>query len=204
LETMRDKLLGGVPRPTATGMRLLGLLEDGVLGRVRRDGVTAGALVGLALPLRGMRLGVTITEGILGGVEPKTLAIGEAFHLGRASTGIRPPVPVPGLVLVRATELLFDLGVKIGTCKRLVLEEDDVVDDTERLRAVGLTTLPLLAEGGGREDTRFPDRIDDARDDVCPVGETAPCVKVAEVVVVELLPADRGRLPSVMILNPFT
>jgi hypothetical protein len=201
---MRDKLLGGVPRPIATGIRLLGLLEDGVVGRVGREGVAVGTLVGLALPLRGMRLGVTTTEGILGCGEPNTLAIGEAFHLGRASMGIRPPVPV-GLWLGRPTELLLDLGVKIGTCKRLVLEDEEVVEDTERLRPVGPAMLSLLAEGGGgREDTRFPDRIDDALDDAAPVGDTAPCVKVAEVVVVELLPADRGRLPSVMILSPFT
>ena len=167
--------------------------------------------MGLALPLRGMRLGVTTTAGTLGGVLPRTFAIGDEFHLGRASMGIRPPVPVPRFELGRPTELLFVLGANIGTCKRLVLEDDEavvIVDDVERLRVVGLMTLSRRAEGAGREDTRFPGRTDDALDEVGPVGEAPDWVKVAEVVVVELLleslPADRGRGSSVTIVNPFT
>jgi hypothetical protein len=71
-----------------------------------------------ARSLRGIRLGVTTTAGTtLGGDfcrgEPRTLAIGEAFHRGLASIGISPPVPVPrtlcGLWLAG-----FDRGVKKG------------------------------------------------------------------------------------------
>lgn len=61
-----------------------------------RLGEIVVAAVGVARPEPlGIRLGVMTTEGILAGGEPKTLAIGEAFHLGRASRGIRPIVPVP-------------------------------------------------------------------------------------------------------------
>ena len=50
---------------------------------------------GVACALRGMRLGVTTSEGTLGGGVPSTFAIGEEFHRGLASMGMSPPVPVP-------------------------------------------------------------------------------------------------------------
>ena len=79
--------------------------------------------VGVARPLRGMRLGVMTTVGSLveetfGGVEPKTLAIGDEFHRGRAWMGINPPVPVPIGVAVFARSpagvLIRARGVKNG------------------------------------------------------------------------------------------
>lgn len=94
-ETIRDNLADGVPRPTDEGIRFSGLRDFGVIGCEGRVGVILEFSVGVARPLRGIRDGVTTTAGILGGREPRTLAIGEAFHRGRASTGIRPPVPVP-------------------------------------------------------------------------------------------------------------
>jgi hypothetical protein len=67
----------------------------------------------------GIRDGVTTTAGILGGGEPSTAALGDEFHHGRASMGVRPPVPVPrdegGLPM---EEYLLFLGVKRGMFRR--------------------------------------------------------------------------------------
>jgi hypothetical protein len=94
-ETIRDNLADGLPRPTDEGIRFSGLRDFGVVVCDGRVGVILEFGVGVARPLRGIRDGVTTTAGIVGGGEPRTLAIGEAFHRGRASIGIRPPVPVP-------------------------------------------------------------------------------------------------------------
>ena len=105
-----------------------------------RAGVCGVACVGVCRPLRGIRLGVTTTDGILLGGVPRTLAIGEAFHLGRAWIGMRPPVPVPWAVLGRGTKGAIptgtlDRGVKNGSWRRLFLVVVDVLD-TDRFRWV--------------------------------------------------------------------
>jgi hypothetical protein len=93
--------------------------------------------VGVSRPLLGMREGVTMTVGILGGGDPMTVAIGEEFHLGRDSRGISPPVPVltPG-----PTEGVLDRGVNRGILSRLD-REDGGWEETDRLRGVVLVLL---------------------------------------------------------------
>ena len=71
---------------------------------------------GVARPLRGIRLGVTTTAGTLGGdfcggEPPRILAIGDAFHRGRASIGISPPVP---MTLCGRPLGVLDRGEKMG------------------------------------------------------------------------------------------
>jgi hypothetical protein len=136
-----------------------------------RVGVVVGPAVGVIRPLRGIRLGVTVTAGNLDGRDPRTLAIGEEFHRGRASIGISPPVPVPNIDIGRCPRSVFDGGVKEGVNRRDDLAEEvvavvvDVVVDTERSRDVGVVKR-LSRRWGGSEVTLFPERIDDARDDV--------------------------------------
>jgi len=168
-----------------------------VVDWTERIGVTLGVcMVGVARPLVrcGMRLGVTITEGTLGGGEPRTTALGEEFHRGRASMGISPPVPVPSTLGGRAWVGDLDIGVKRGMLSRGSRDEADDVVDKERFREDGVgNKLSLLR--GGSEVTRLPGRMDEDSLDGAASGET--CVKV---VVLELLPSDRGLI-SVMTLN---
>jgi hypothetical protein len=154
-----------------------------------RVGVMAGGWsVGAAMLERwGIRLGVTTTAGILGGGEPRTAALGEEFHRGRASMGIRPPVPVPrddgGLPI---EEYLLFLGVKRGIFRRGSREDVDDVMETERFRGVGVgSRLSLLR--GGREVTLFPaDRkVESRRED----DESRASGEIwVRVVVLEVLP----------------
>ena len=46
-----------------------------------------------------------------GGGDPRTFAIGEAFHRGRAWIGISPPVPVPKALPCRSPTGVLDRGV---------------------------------------------------------------------------------------------
>ena len=94
-DTIRDNRADGVPLPADVGTRFSGLRDFGLIGCDGRVGVILEFSVGGARPLRGIRDGVTRTAGTFRGGEPRTLAIGEAFHRGRASIGINPPVPVP-------------------------------------------------------------------------------------------------------------
>ena len=162
-----------------------------------RIGVMLGVCkVGVARPLVrwGMRLGVTTTEGTLGGGEPRTTALGEEFHRGRASMGISPPVPVPRTLGGRTWVGDLDVGGKRGMLSRGSRDEADDVVDKERFREDGVgNKLSLLR--GGSEVTRLPGRMDEDSLDGAASGET--CVKV---VVLELLPSDRGLI-SVMTLN---
>jgi hypothetical protein len=160
-ETIRFK--DCVPRPTDRDIRFWGLLELGVTGWVERLGVGVLGIVGVARPLRGIRLGVMTTDGILGGGEPKTLAIGDAFHRGRAWIGISPPVPVPRAVL----------GLWVGVFNRdakkdnrFDLEDEDAAVDTDRSRCAGVAKRLSLRGGAGREITLFPDRMEDPREEV--------------------------------------
>ena len=169
--------------------------------------------VGVARPLRGMRLGVMTTvgslvEGIFGGVEPKTLAIGDEFHRGRAWMGINPPVPVPSGVaeggLSPIGGRIRARGVKNGIWSRDCLEEDEVevvvvAVDTERFRGVGVVKR-LSLRCVGNEVTLAPDRIEDPREELWPVGDIAPWVKVE---LLDVLPDERG-LCSVTILRFLT
>lgn len=130
-----------------------------------RVGVVVLLVVGVIRPLRGIRLGVTVTTGTLVGTDPNTLAIGEEFHRGRASIGISPPVPVPNTDIGRCPSI-FDGGVNKGVNRRDDLTEELVVaEEAERSRDVGVVKRLSLRRGGS-EVTLFPDRIDDARDDV--------------------------------------
>lgn len=72
-------------RDMGAGMRDLGVEEGGDIRDTGRRGVVVGVCcVGVARPVRGIRLGVMTTAGILVGGEPRTLAFGDAFHRGRA------------------------------------------------------------------------------------------------------------------------
>jgi hypothetical protein len=53
---------------------------------------------------------------------------------------------------------------------------------------------------GGRELTLAPDRVDEPRDELCRVGDIAPCVNV---VLLDELPDERG-LASGTKFNPLT
>ena len=168
------------------------VLRLGVL-RVEEEEGGVGILdnfVGVRRPLRGMREGVTMTVGSFGGVEPMTDAIGEEFHLGRAANGISPPVPVFTPCKPRSTEGAFDRGVKIGILRREDREEGGACE-TERVRGVAIA-LSLRWEG--RELILAPDLIDEeSLDDVLPVGDTAPCVRV---VLLDVLPDDCGLVSA--------
>ena len=94
-DAIRDNFADVVPFPAEVGTRFSGLRDFGGIVCDGRVGVILEFTVGVARPLRGIRDGVTTTAGIFEGGEPRTLAIGEAFHRGRASIGINPPVPVP-------------------------------------------------------------------------------------------------------------
>lgn len=134
-----------------------------------RLGEIVVAAVGVARPERGIRLGVMTTEGILGGGEPRTLAIGEAFHLGRASRGISPIVPVPCAVDGRCAMGDFARGLKKGANSREDREDEDVVVETDRLRGVGVA-MRLSLRWGGREVTLLPDLTDEVREAVGEMG----------------------------------
>ena len=127
------------------------------------------------------------------------MAIGEAFHLGRASRGMRPivPVVVPFDVAGRCAEADLLRGVNNGVKNREEREEDVVVVETERFRGVGVARRESRLALGGRELTLFPERMDEVRD---AAGEIAPWVSV---VVLVVLPEEVG-LCSVTILSPFT
>ena len=113
---------------------------------------------------------MTTTLGIFGG-EPRTFAIVETFHRGRASIGINPPVPV--LLALDALLGIPDVLVKDEICTKDDLEEEEAIIDTERFRGVGVERrLSLL--WGGREVSLLPERIDDPLDEVCTCEETAP------------------------------
>jgi hypothetical protein len=133
-----------------------------------RVGVMAGGwrVGGTMLARWGIRDGVTTTAGILGGGEPSTAALGEEFHRGRASMGMRPPVPVPrdegGLPM---EEYLLFLGVKRGMFRRGSRDEVDDVVDTERFRGVGVGNR-LSLRRGGRDVILFPAERESRREDV--------------------------------------
>lgn len=82
--------IGGVSDTLGIEVRDIGVgMRDFEVGGDIRDigrrGVVVGVCcVGVALPVRGIRLGVMTTAGILVGGEPRTLAFGDAFHRGRA------------------------------------------------------------------------------------------------------------------------
>jgi len=190
----------GKPSPMEVGparFMALGVARALLAVWAERVGVMLGACkVGVGRPLVrwGMRLGVTTTEGTLGGGEPRIAALGEEFHRGRASMGISPPVPVPRALGGRTWAEDLDVGVKRGMLSRGSRDEADDVVDTERFRDEGVgNKLSLLR--GGSEVTRLPGRMDEDSLEGAASGET--CVKV---VVLELLPSDRGLI-SVMTLN---
>ena len=82
---------------------------------------------------------------------------------------------------------VLDRGVRNGIWRREDREEDDVVVvDTDLFRGVGVVRR-LSLRCGGRELTLAPERIEDPRDEVCAVGDTAPWVRV---VLLDVLPDD--------------
>jgi len=103
--------------------------------------------------------------------EPMTVAIGEEFHLGRASRGMRPPVPVLIPDNCRSPSGVLDLGAKTGMLRRDDLDDGGWVE-TDRLRGV-VSILSLRRDG--KELTLALDLMEDeSLEDVRAVGDTAP------------------------------